>query len=273
MTTPIHGYSKGNKQGFTLIELLVVIAIIAILAAILFPVFGRARENARRSMCQSNLKQIGLSIMQYAQDYDEIQVPAYNYSNPPSTTTHSFWPSLLQPYAKSEQIFACPDSKEAITWGSSGGTSWVQYAMNISYAGSNDIRYKPVSSGYAGQFAGSFPNVAVNLSSITSPSTTVLVFDGRTQLGGNRRPYFLLAKNVALTLEDVPVNGAWTDQQSYKEVYFPGANEASFIARHLETTNILYCDGHVKALKLGSILSNQANDGSNIFYPMLNAQQ
>src|SRR6187549_1872617 len=61
----------GHKKGFTLIELLVVIAIIAILAAILFPAFARARENARRASCQSNLKQIGLGIMQYTQDYDE----------------------------------------------------------------------------------------------------------------------------------------------------------------------------------------------------------
>jgi len=63
--------SRNNKSAFTLIELLVVIAIISILAAILFPVFGRARENARRASCMSNLKQIGLAIMQYTQDYDE----------------------------------------------------------------------------------------------------------------------------------------------------------------------------------------------------------
>ncbi|MBC8104296.1 MAG: DUF1559 domain-containing protein, partial [Cytophagales bacterium] len=67
---------KSSRAGFTLIELLVVIAIIAILAAILFPVFARARENARRASCQSNLKQIGLGLIQYSQDYDEKLVPA-----------------------------------------------------------------------------------------------------------------------------------------------------------------------------------------------------
>ena len=94
-----------QKRGFTLIELLVVIAIIAILAAILFPAFARARENARRASCQSNLKQIGLGIMQYTQDYDERY--------PPATVTDPNvvgWAGAIQPYVKSEQIFQCPSS-------------------------------------------------------------------------------------------------------------------------------------------------------------------
>src|SRR3954469_17430376 len=89
-------------RGFTLIELLVVIAIIAILAAILFPVFARARENARRAACQSNLKQIGLGIAQYTQDYDE-RLPGVGGQN----TTYS-WRSRIDPYIKSTQIFLCP---------------------------------------------------------------------------------------------------------------------------------------------------------------------
>ena len=98
--------SSHSRKGFTLIELLVVIAIIAILAAILFPVFARARENARRSSCQSNLKQIGLGVIQYVQDYDE-KLPAsrFNYSPP---VLHS----LLQPYLKSFQIFTCPSNTQ-----------------------------------------------------------------------------------------------------------------------------------------------------------------
>ena len=92
------------RSAFTLIELLVVIAIIAILAAILFPVFARARENARRSSCQSNLKQIALGVKQYTQDYDErfpnITVPA------PAGSPG--WAYAIQPYLKSEQIFQCP---------------------------------------------------------------------------------------------------------------------------------------------------------------------
>jgi prepilin-type N-terminal cleavage/methylation domain-containing protein/prepilin-type processing-associated H-X9-DG protein len=92
-----------SKKGFTLIELLVVIAIIAILAAILFPVFARARENARRSSCQSNLKQIGLGLKQYVQDYDE-KFPQVELNSDEARG----WAFTTQPYLKSVQIFQCP---------------------------------------------------------------------------------------------------------------------------------------------------------------------
>src|SRR5213075_380179 len=98
------------RRGFTLIELLVVIAIIAILAAILFPVFARARENARRSSCQSNLKQIGLGALQYTQDYDELMVrTSYGASNgdgPRDAAGAKWqWMDAIYPYVKSSQIF------------------------------------------------------------------------------------------------------------------------------------------------------------------------
>src|SRR4028119_122023 len=93
------------RAGFTLIELLVVIAIIAILASILFPVFARARENARRSSCQSNLKQIGLGLLQYTQDYDEKIVNGENNNETGFTTR---WMDRIQPYVKSDQLFMCP---------------------------------------------------------------------------------------------------------------------------------------------------------------------
>src|SRR4028118_570049 len=92
-------------KGFTLIELLVVIAIIAILAAILFPVFARARENARRASCLSNAKQIGLGVMQYAQDYDE-KLP-FSYTNP---GPGGIWADTIQPYVKNYQMFKCPSN-------------------------------------------------------------------------------------------------------------------------------------------------------------------
>ena len=94
-----------RKKGFTLIELLVVIAIIAILAAILFPVFARARENARRASCQSNLKQIGLGLAQYTQDYDELNVPMRGGGI-------GSWKQRIQPYIKSTQLFAYPSNTD-----------------------------------------------------------------------------------------------------------------------------------------------------------------
>ncbi|HEX8465200.1 MAG TPA: DUF1559 domain-containing protein [Abditibacterium sp.] len=92
------------RRAFTLIELLVVIAIIAILASILFPVFGRARENARRSSCQSNIKQIGLGFEQYKNDYDGY------YTG--SVVNNISWSTLIDPYIKNTQIFICPSASE-----------------------------------------------------------------------------------------------------------------------------------------------------------------
>ena len=127
---------KTTKSGFTLIELLVVIAIIAILAAILFPVFGRARENARRSSCQSNLKQIGLGILQYTQDYDERFCPQ-------DLTNGTTFAYVLQPYVKSRQIFVCPsasgDEKDpnVFTYNDGKDHNWASKAPDgITYVGS-----------------------------------------------------------------------------------------------------------------------------------------
>jgi prepilin-type N-terminal cleavage/methylation domain-containing protein len=107
---------KRRFRAFTLIELLVVIAIIAILAAILFPVFARARENARRASCMSNLKQMGLGIMQYTQDYDERMPPTYSYYGVGGTAPLVWWEDITQPYVKSYQICVCPSQSTPYTY-------------------------------------------------------------------------------------------------------------------------------------------------------------
>ncbi|RYX80830.1 DUF1559 domain-containing protein [bacterium] len=118
---PIHKANPTHKpKAFTLIELLVVIAIIAILAAILFPVFARARENARKASCISNLKQIGLGIMQYTQDYDERFPSARtdNFLLGTRVDNNRPWHVVIQPYVKSLQIFKCPSntSSNFLNW-------------------------------------------------------------------------------------------------------------------------------------------------------------
>jgi prepilin-type N-terminal cleavage/methylation domain-containing protein/prepilin-type processing-associated H-X9-DG protein len=106
---------RAHRSGFTLIELLVVIAIIAILAAILFPVFAKAREAARATSCKSNLKQIGLAMRMYVQDYDESLPPHVNGQNSFlwTGTGSTYWGYYYLPYTKNQQIFACPSAKDA----------------------------------------------------------------------------------------------------------------------------------------------------------------
>jgi prepilin-type N-terminal cleavage/methylation domain-containing protein/prepilin-type processing-associated H-X9-DG protein len=159
---------SGNrlKQGFTLIELLVVIAIIAILAAILFPVFARARENARRASCQSQLKQIALGMKQYIQDYDEKFVPRRGVNG-----TSEGWANLVQPYMKSEQIFQCPS--ESTAPGGMSSTTAIDYFYNYSLGAS--YLAPPVYEQRGG----------VSEASIQYPTSTILNGDGAADTAQN----------------------------------------------------------------------------------------
>src|SRR2546422_3678183 len=113
---PVRGLSRPGRRGFTLIELLVVIAIIAILAAILFPVFAQAREKARTTSCLSNLKQIGHAMLMYGQDYDGLFVPVIGRPNRQEKNVYLMsWMYLLEPYTKNRGVFICPSSGHTST--------------------------------------------------------------------------------------------------------------------------------------------------------------
>lgn len=149
MRTQKGGEQVTKRLGFTLIELLVVIAIIAILAAILFPVFARAREKARQSSCLSNVKQLTLAVMMYTQDYDET-LPGYYMPDSPSSNDQ--WHEIIEPYVKNEQIFVCPSDANA-----NPGYGW---------------NYRWISYGWRED-----PPSATKLAEIEYPAETVLMAD------------------------------------------------------------------------------------------------
>ncbi|MGV3723860.1 MAG: prepilin-type N-terminal cleavage/methylation domain-containing protein [Actinomycetota bacterium] len=208
--------SAQGRRGFTLIELLVVIAIIAILAAILFPVFARAREAARRTMCASNAKQIGTAWMMYTQDYDETVMTFGYHCCPPNgyqwerrwygywdqaTQTNDNSGGLLYPYTKSGPIKACP-SRPPI--GRPQDT-------DLGY-GYNDFYFAPTIA----------PGVRapINLAAIQSPAETVAFYDSARIVNG--------------ALQSTPFGCP------------PSRNGNCFHGRHNEFGNIIWADGHVK---------------------------
>ncbi len=139
-----------RRRAFTLIELLVVIAIIAILAAILFPVFAKAREKARQSSCSSNNKQLALAVTQYTQDYDECLPRTITY--PPSLNVT--WAVAIAPYCKSYQMFDCP-SEASITKFAGAYVEGMAYGYSVY-----------------------LENTSVALASIAKPSETIILGDG-----------------------------------------------------------------------------------------------
>ena len=158
-----------KQRGFTLIELLVVIAIIAILAAILFPVFARARENARRASCQSNVKQILLGVFQYTQDYDEKYPSTFTYNGGYTAT----WYTLTQPYLKSTQIFKC-----------SSDSNTAAAAITTTFAPPNGY---PVSYAQNFRFSLITGETGISLASVESPSTAVFMRRCRKSSGRSQR--------------------------------------------------------------------------------------
>ena len=219
------------RRGFTLIELLVVIAIIAILAAILFPVFARARDKARQASCQSNLKQIGLAMMMYVQDYDEMY-PRFYFG---SSTSRAFsYYDAIAPYTMNEQIQICPSGH----WTYSGdwrgdfpsGTGPYMRGLASSYAavrGGRAVRNPP--------FTMSTPT---SLAEVERPAETVMIFESLS-----RQPFWTY--DLGFNPDGTPANAEMGEDGRLRLVDI--GRTAHPIYRHAQQMNVVYCDGHVKS--------------------------
>jgi prepilin-type N-terminal cleavage/methylation domain-containing protein/prepilin-type processing-associated H-X9-DG protein len=232
---------KRRAVGFTLIEILVVIAIIAIIAAILFPVFARARENARRASCQSNEKQMGLAFAQYTQDNDE-RYPLSSYVCNYRTTTHTHtdcpdgigfyaahsagavvaWYHAMYPYTRNIQIYNCPSNSKAPkqvinSWGDWDTSKPSGYGWNV---------YNLSSDSPPPTFGG------INKSQVEDPAGTLLVSEVYSDLS---------------TIGRIPYRVTGDTEPNYHK--YP----APIYAWHFDGANVLFADGHVKWMKLDKL--------------------
>lgn len=250
---------KTNKSGFTLIELLVVIAIIAILAAILFPVFAQAREKARQTSCISNNKQLGIGVMMYQQDYDETMprfITTSAESTPLSRTNRQTPFIFCQPYIKNKQVLRCPDMPDIGIWANSYDSNisiWGGYAFNVDY-----MMYSADCSDY-GTAANPESGPPTPIALIQKPAETVMfggaaLANGTGSFAGANSSYpekggyyYLLAPATLNTPEGcVWSNGGW-GQGSFMGPY--GGFEQPRHGNMVGT--ITFCDGHTKAMNAG----------------------
>lgn len=217
-----------NKGGFTLIEILVVIAIIALLAAILFPVFGRVRENARKSSCQNNMKQLGIGLMQYVQDFDE-RFPK-GYCNLPIGT--GGWAGSVFPYIKNGQVFACPSDVYH-----SGLTTHdvVSYALNDSMLGDQNNQ--------RGAALSSFNNTTLTVMLCETQNNDVDLdqVDETISPGATGSSNFYGGKPSPGGTNDCYATGLIPGESMKLSTTFPNG-------RHMDGANWLAVDGHVKWL-------------------------
>lgn len=232
---------KGCTQAFTLIELLVVIAIIAIIAAILFPVFQKVRENARRASCASNLKQIGIAITQYTQDSDEtLPTRRLGITDP---TEYESWRAMIYPFVKSIGVFQCPSNPKnnVSDFNENLANSTEPHGLTASYAAA---RYD--GAGLAG------PHGAFLDDPVTGISVPVT-------LAGLQTP--------SSTLEIVEATSTFSELSVTKLGYFDQCSDSGtygcLFAGHTARANCLFCDGHVRALSpLQTVDAGEGGSGS-----------
>ena len=246
-----------KRKGFTLIELLVVIAIIAILAAILFPVFARAREQARKTSCLSNLKQIGLGILMYAQDFDETLVPTATGVCPGPNAFG--WADMILPYVKNDKVFDCASNTVKMRVNTAvnpprfmrdrGGTgagvtnecttgTTIPTGVNYSYG----VNAFGAPAGQPANTSGPFANANLAMASIPAPASVIGIADGRGAspwaLGGGLGPW------------DLPSVDGQVDGRRHM------GNRANNPGN---TVNCMFMDGHSKFVNLAQSVKVPGN--------------
>ncbi len=201
-------------RGFTLIELLVVIAVIALLAAVLFPVFARARENGRRTSCLSNLRQIGTAMKMYEQDFDE-HIPAFCLFSTSGAALNSqgvpiSWDVAIHPYLKNGQVLMCPSDTDSVP-------------QNIPGLGSRVFRSYAITANVQSR----------TLADIPAPASAVLLLEAQ----------MFFSKQSEWGMDAVI---SVLNKQTLKPEYPTVSEKPSF--RHNDTGNYLFEDSHVKSL-------------------------
>ena len=233
-------------SGFTLIELLVVIAIIAILAAILFPVFARARENARRTSCISNMKQLGLGMTQYTQDYDEM-LPMVCADN--NGCAYTYFEQIF-PYVKSNEVAFCPsDVSKPLKYNTSPADLTTKYA-NPSYTYPAELGVKYSLSGTP--LFGRGAMIGRKISAIVSPSLSINLYEFQSDQQVPLRCF------DASNLIYATTNAAFLPDGQFKmNLVF---------RRHLDGSNFLYNDGHVKWQRIENVYLGSTGAGGKSTY-------
>ncbi len=213
-----------KKKGFTLIELLVVIAIIAILAAILFPVFARAREQARKTSCASNLRQLGLGFSMYTQDYDErfCQIWSGEWNLNAATPRQTNWGPSIFPYIKNKAVYLCPSDA------SSHGSSY----LGNNYIGNAKIAIVPRPSEQVILMDGAIDDDCTRDPNPNRPGGTCNPADPTVKTGNNGFN---------------GLNADYTIWNSTERVNGIRKGTTWSVPRHGDTSNMVFADGHVKS--------------------------
>ncbi|MCL5283247.1 MAG: prepilin-type N-terminal cleavage/methylation domain-containing protein [Armatimonadetes bacterium] len=237
-----------RKAAFTLIELLVVIAIIAILAAILFPVFAQAREKARQISCLSNVKELGTSIMMYIQDYDELFPLAITWGN------WGDWSDRIQPYMKSWDIMYCPSGgpRMIASWSLPQYEWWANWRWFVQYGFNADYLNNDPTCTDTGQNNDAF-GPPTPLAEVEQPASTVALAETGQDPPNDNIGTSIVYSPASYTAPDDCSYGAWGVNGGLWYALTGYTSMGFFRPRHNEMGNVVMVDGHAHAFTPGQL--------------------